>query len=192
MDRATANELINQVGATRRRARGDRRATSIPLLAFGAATVVDAGLRSAHPSLGLLGDFLFAPVGFVLVALYYRHREKATGVGGRPLPYVIAAVVTLVALPLLALFGGYAVAGVALVVIAVQQRNLYLAGWALVFGVGGSLEVFAIFSNRLYDVFGYFAWAPSLVYATLGLLLMGAGLYARRGESRPGAAVALA
>jgi len=192
MDRATANELIDQVDATRRRARSDRRASSIPLLAFGAATVVDAVLRGAHPTLGLLGDFLFAPVGFVVVALYYRRRENVTGVGSRPLPYVIAAVVTLVCLPLLALFGGYAVAGVALVVIAGKQRNLYLAGWALVFGVGGSLEVFAIFSNRLYDVFGYFAWAPSLVYATLGLMLLGAGLYARRGEKGSGRQVALA
>jgi hypothetical protein len=192
MERATANQLIDQVAATRRRARGDRRATSVPLLAFGAATVIDAGLRSAHPNLGLLGDFLFAPVGFVLLALYYRRRENTTGVEGRPPAYVTAAVVTVVALPLLALFGGYAVAGVALVAIAVTQRNLYLGGWALVFGLGGSLEVFALFSNRLYDVFGYFAWAPSVVYAILGLLLVGAGLHARRDEGGPGPTVARA
>jgi hypothetical protein len=192
MDSGAAHVVINEVGDIRHRVRRHRRATSVPLLVFGALTLLDAVLRTRVDPIGNVALLVLAPVGFFIVALYYRRRETAIGVGGRTRPYVVAALVTLVCLPLLLAFGADALVGVALLVIAVRQRNLYLGVWALVFGVLGGLESIDVISNRLYAVNqavglwraqdGYFPWAPSLVYGALGALLIGAGLYAQRRE----------
>jgi len=190
-----ADELINQVGGLRRRARGDRRATSVPLLVFGAITLLDAVLRSVLDPVGDALLLLLAPAGFAFVALCYRRREVALGVGGRTRPYAIAAVVTLVTLPVVFLFGAYELVGLGLLVIALTQRNWYLGAFAVVYGVVGGLEALGAISNRLYGASealgfarardGYFSWSSSLVYGTLGVALVGAGLYARRRETAP-------
>jgi hypothetical protein len=192
MDASAAHELIEEMRAVRRRTRGDRRATSVPLVVFGAITVLDALLRTVVGPLGTIAPLVIAPAGFAAVALYYRRREIARGVGGRTGAYVLAAVLTLLILPLVIVFGAYALVGVALLVIAVRQRNLYLGVWAVVYGVLGGLESIFFLSNRLYTVAdalgfvraenGYFWWAPTLVYGALGALLIGAGLYAQRSE----------
>ncbi len=195
MHAIAADELIQQVGDLRRRARGDRRATSVPLLVFGAITLLDALLRSVLDPGGDAVLLLLAPAGFVVVALYYRRRELSTGVGGRTRPYALAAVVTVVTLPLVLLFGAYELVGVGLLAIALTQRNWYLGAWAVVYGVIGGLEALAAVSNRLYGAAdalgfarardGYFSWSSSLVYGALGVALIGAGVYARRRESVP-------
>jgi hypothetical protein len=193
VDPMTAHELIDDAMQAKRRTRGDRRASSVPLLAFGAVTLVDALLRTVvDPFRGDLLLLLLVPAVFLGIALYYRHRETKTGVGARTRAYVFAAVVTVVCLPFVVLFGVFALIGLALLVIALKQRNVYLGAWAVVYGVLGGLESFYLISNRLYAVSdvlgfaraqdGYFSWASSLVYGALGALLIGAGVYAYKSE----------
>jgi hypothetical protein len=84
-----------------------------------------------------------------------------------------------------------------LVAIALLQRNGYLAFWAAVFGILGTLEQFLVLSNRLYDLAEWRGWFPEprdhgivddlgqpIVYGALGLLLLVAGLVALRREDR--------
>lgn len=196
MDPTATHDLLHEVDDVRQRARGDRRATSVPLLVFGGLTIVDALLRAASDPFRNLALVLLAPVGFALVALYYRRREIGTGVGRRSRPYAIAALVTLAAVPFMVLLGAPVLVGIGLLVIAVQQRNRYLGIWAVVYGVVGSLEALYVFSNRLYEAnealglnsgtSGYFSWSSSLVFGALGVVLVGAGLYARRKEVASG------
>ncbi|HXQ44233.1 MAG TPA: hypothetical protein VN816_06315 [Acidimicrobiales bacterium] len=195
MDATEADELIHQVAGLRRRVRSDRRATSLPLFVFGGITLLDALLRSLLDPIGTVLLVLLAPAGFAFVALSSRRREIVLGVGGRTRPYTIAAVVTLVTLPVVFLFGAYELVGVGLLVIALMQRNWYLGVWAVVYGVVGGLEALDAISNRLYGAGealgfarardGYFSWSSSLVYGTLGVALIGAALYARRRETAP-------
>lgn len=166
-------------------------------MVFGVLTVMAAVSGPLLNWVAVLALFLLAPLGFLLVALIYRRREISLGVGGRPRAYLVAALLTLFVLPAFGLaLGGYALIGFALLVIAVLQRNLQLAIWAIVFGVVGGLERFYFFSNRLYSLAdaigfhrssdGYFSWSSSLVYAVLGMALVAGGLVARHGElSRP-------
>jgi hypothetical protein len=196
MDASAAQDLLDDVKGLKRRARGDRRAASVPLLAFGGVALVDALLQLVLGPVTNLVSLLLAPVGFAAVAVYFRRREIATGIGSRSGPYSVAAIVTVVALLLvLGLIlpaGMYAVVGVGLLVIAVRQRNLYLGLWAVFYGVVGGLEGLSLISNRLYAAFaslgwfrssgGYFSWSPSLIYGLLGLVLIGAGVYALQHE----------
>jgi len=193
MDAATANEVLGDVGAVQRRVRGDRRATSVPLIVFGAITLLVAVIEPMLDWAGTVTLFLLAPVGFLLVALIYRRREIAFGVGGRERAYTVAAISTLLLLPILGLaLGSYALVGIALIIIAMLQRNLQLAIWALVFGVVGGLEHLSLISNRLYSLAdslsiyrsndGYFSWSSSLVFGILGLALIVGGLLAQRAE----------
>ena len=196
MDPTATRGLLDDVDDVRQRARGDRRATSVPLLVFGGLTLVDALLRAGSDPFRNYALVLLAPVGFALVALYYRRRELGTGVGRRSRAYAIAALVTLVAVPFMVLLGAPVLVGIGLLVIAVQQRNRYLGVWAVVYGVVGSLEALYVFSNRLYEAnealglnsgtSGYFSWSSSLVFGALGVVLVGAGLYARRKEVASG------
>ena len=113
--------------------------------------------------------------------------------GGRERAYKVAAISTLLLLPILGLaLGSYALIGLALVIIAMLQRNLQLCIWALVFGVVGGLEHLFLISNRLYSLAdtlginrskdGYFSWSSSLVFGILGLALIVGGLLARHSE----------
>jgi hypothetical protein len=193
MDAATANEVLGDVGAVQRRVRGDRRATSVPLIVFGAITLLVAMIEPMLDWAGTLTLFLLAPVGFLLVALIYRRREIAFGVGGRERAYTVAAISTLLLLPILGLaLGSYALIGLALVIIAMLQRNLQLSIWAPVFGVVGGLEHLSLISNRLYSLAdtlginrsssGYFSWSSSLVFGILGVTFILGGLLARHAE----------
>jgi hypothetical protein len=193
VDPMTAHQMIDDATQAKRRTRGDRRASSVPLFAFGAVTLLDAVLRTlVDPIRSDVLLLLLVPAAFLAIALYYRHRETKTGVGARTRSYIIAAVETVVCLPFVVFFGVYALVGLALLVIALKQRNVYLGAWAVVYGVLGGLESFYVISNRLYAVSdvlglaraqdGYFSWASSLVYGTLGALLIGAGVYAYKSE----------
>jgi hypothetical protein len=199
MDGSTAHELLTTAGRVRRQARNDRRATSVPLLVFGALTLVDAVLRPMLDPIGKVVLLLLAPIGFAFIALHYRRQERTVGVGSRSGGYSGTAVVVVVLFvflfPLALILGLYALVGIGLLVIAVRQRNLFLGGWAVVYGVIGGLESLSLISNRLYGLAnalglaragdGYFSWSSSLVYGVLGSALIGAGLYARRRELAP-------
>lgn len=187
MDARVADEMLTEMEAVRRQVRADRRATSLPLLVFGALIVFDAVARAlSNPFRSVLWALL-APVGLALVAWLHRRREVRTGVGTDARSYRMAALAVLgalVVLPFLVVIGlGPAVAAAGLLGVAVHQGNRYLAGWAVLYGVVAVLEGFAVFSNRLYDIFGYFSWSSSLVLGLLGLALVGAGLHARRAET---------
>lgn len=193
MDSATAKEMLGDVGAVQRRVKGDRRATSVPLIVFGSITLIAAVIEPMVDWAGTLALFLLAPVGFLSVALIYRRREIAFGLGGRERAYTVAAISTLLLLPILGLaLGSYALVGIALIIIAMLQRNLQLAIWALVFGVVGGLEHLSLISNRLYSLTdtlgiyrsndGYFSWSSSLVFGILGLALIVGGLLAQHAE----------
>jgi len=193
MDSATAKEMLGDVGAVQRQAKGDRRATSVPLIVFGLITLIAAVIEPMVDWAGTPALFLLAPVGFLSVALIYRRREITFGLGGRERAYTVAAISMLLLLPILGLaLGSYALVGIALIVIAMLQRNLQLAIWALVFGVVGGLEHLSLISNRLYSVAdslsiyrsndGYFSWSSSLVFGILGLALIVGGLLAQHAE----------
>jgi hypothetical protein len=70
-----------------------------------------------------------------------------------------------------------------LVTMAVLQRNAYLAFWAVTFGVVGTLEQYYVLSNRLGGLVTPDLGQP-IVYGALGVLLLVAGLVARRREGR--------
>ncbi len=193
MDSATAKEMLGDVGAVQRRVKGDRRATSVPLIVFGSITLIAAVIEPMVSWAGTLVLVLLAPVGFLSVALIYRRREIAVGLGGRERAYTVAAILTLLLLPILGLaLGSYSLVGIALMIIAMLQRNLQLAIWALVFGVVGGLEHLSLISNRLYSLAdtlglyrsddGYFSWSSSLVFGILGLALIVGGLLAQHAE----------
>jgi len=197
MDATTALGLLDDMRHVKQQARGDRRATSVPLLVFGALAALDAALQLIMHSRTNASLVLLAPAGFAAIALYYRRHEIAVGVGSWTRSYAIAAVATvavfLLTVSIFLLFGFYVAAGIGLLAIAVRQRNLYLGVWAGIYGVVGALEGLSLISNRLYtaaDAFGlfrarqgYFSWSHSAVYGALGLMLIGAGLYARRQEA---------
>jgi hypothetical protein len=185
------------MSAVQRRVRGDRRATSVPLIVFGLLTVMAEVSSRLVNWAAVLALFLLAPLGFLLVVLIFRRREISLGVGARHRGYLVAALITLLVLPVLGLLlGEYAFIGCALLVIAALQRNLQLAIWAVAFGVIGGLERFYFFSNRLYSLAdamgfhrssdGYFSWGSALVYGALGVALIGGGLFARHGELSSG------
>jgi intracellular septation protein A len=193
MDSATAKEMLGDAGAVQRRVRGDRRATSVPLIVFGTITLIAAVIEPMVDGAATVALFLLAPVGFLTVALIYRRREIALGLGGRERAYTVAAISTLLLLPILGLaLGSYALVGMALIIIAMLQRNLQLGISALVFGVVGGLEHLSLISNRLYSLAdtlgiyrssdGYFSWSSSLVFAILGLALIVGGLLAQHAE----------
>jgi intracellular septation protein A len=193
MDSTAAKVMLGDVGAVQRRVKGDRRATSVPLIVFGSITLIAAVIEPMVDWAGTLALFLLAPVGFLSVALIYRRREIAFGLGGRERAYTVAAISTLLLLSILGLaLGSYALVGIALIVIAMLQRNLQLAIWALVFGVVGGLEHLSLISNRLYSLAdslsiyrsndGYFSWSSSLVFGILGLALVVGGLLAQHAE----------
>jgi len=85
-------------------------------------------------------------------------------------------------LPLVWIIPEAAVA-VVLLYIAFRQRSLYLGVCAVAFGVLGGLEDFVVFSNLLGKIY-YASWWSSAVSATLGCLLVLAGLVAGWREAR--------
>jgi hypothetical protein len=167
------------------------------LLVFGTITVVEALLRPfVYPIVYDVVALVLVPAGFAGVALFYQRHERATGVGSPTRSYALTGLVLAVLLiamfGIVLLFGAFAVVGFGLLFIAYRQRNLYLALWAVIYGVVGTLEGLFLISNRLYAIAqdlglyrtsqGYFSWSSSLVYGVLGAMLIGAGLFARRKE----------
>ena len=187
MDPRLAGELIADVDRVRQRARGDRRATSVPLITFGALMLVDSVARTVTTASRTWLWLVLAPAGLAFIAWYYRRQEARTGVGARARPYWIVALAilgVLTVLPFLVVLGiAPALPGLGLLAIAIYQRNRYLGAWAVVYGLVAFLEEIHFFSNRLSDVGGYFSWSSSLVLGLLGLALIVAGLRARQRET---------
>jgi hypothetical protein len=196
-DATDTRAVVERLEQLKVRARGDRRATSAPLLTFGAITLLGAPL-GVEWGWGWLYWLLAAPVGFGFLAWRQRWRAARTGVGGGHEPYVWLVLgwgAALVLLGLLATLAPLMAITIGLLVVARWQDNRYLAVCAVLFGVIGTLEVpFYGISNRLYDVAdavglfkaksGYFSWSQQLVIGLLAAFLLAAGLVALRREAR--------
>jgi hypothetical protein len=195
MGTSDSSEALAEVGRLKRLAWSDRRPSSVPLFIFGALAILSAAFELSDPSWWRLIYWLIAgPTGFLLCAAWYRHHRVTTGVGeGRGsylktgvvlfVSFVIVIPLWVIALPTIAF---------ALLVIAVRQRNTYLAICAAFFGVSGFLVSIFTFDNLLYrlaDHFGffksssgYFSGATATVDVIWGLLMVTAGLIAYRRE----------
>ncbi|WP_242903128.1 hypothetical protein [Actinomadura terrae] len=186
-------EVVEGTERLRRRVRGDRHASSVPLLIFGALTLVGAVRVSAADSWDAYW-LLAGPSGFLGTWWWYSRQEAQTGVGrgrGSYLPLGVAVLLALLVLPLGFVAPIQAVA-LGLVVISIRQRNAYLGLWAVIFGIIGWLEGHSYLTNKFdertyssgYD-FGYLDHSGHAVFALTGLALLAGGGAALWKESRP-------
>ena len=178
--------ILAGTGELQAQARADRgNPASVPLIVFGLLTLVSAPLRMAGFPLAALFWIAAGPIGLWAVAVWNRRRRVRTGVGAGRTSYGwagLALLGLLVFLPLVWITPEAAVAAV-LLYIAWRERSLYLGVCAVAFGVLGGLEDFVVFSNLLGKIY-YVSWWSSAVYATLGCLLVLAGLVAGWREAR--------
>jgi hypothetical protein len=187
-----AEGLRAHVAAIRSRVRQDLRATSLPLLLLGTATVVgelpqtvsqgwNTGVSGGDWFTGLLLTAAFAVLWWI-----YRHRARRDGVG-RPAGFGAATVLGLILLSigliLLVYTGPFIIFGAGLLMVAAWQRNALLASWAVLAGGLGVFEGFFGITNRL-PLSVWRTWEHPAIYLALGILTVLAGLTARRRENR--------
>ncbi|MFI8829144.1 hypothetical protein [Streptomyces sp. NPDC053431] len=189
-----ARDDLTRAERLRRQARGDLRPSSVPLIIFGAVTLLGSPLAFDITGLGKWFWMPAGPVCFVLVAAWYRRQAAQSGVGAGRGSYFWTGLATLLATALLAPVGiwGLTTMAFALVLLAVLQHNAFLVACALAYGVIGTLEqqyvldqclnTLALWSGWNQAGAGYFSAAPVLVYGLLGLSSIGAGLLARQRE----------
>lgn len=197
MDASRSREQLTDLGRLKRLAWADRRPSSVPLFVFGSLVIIAAPLEYGDLSEWRLFYWLIAgPVGFFLTTAWYQHRQVQTGVGSGKGSYSTTGIVVLVSFFLVPLLWFFAlpIIGAALFVIALRQRNIYLAVCAVFFGVIGFLTEIFTFDNLLYRLAntlglykrtdGYFTGATTVVYLMWGLLMVAAGFVAYRREVR--------
>lgn len=206
MEAGSAQGILTETEELRRRARGDRRASSVPLIVIAGVVLVSAPFTYGSAFAEPLGSMLINPLAFLAIALRYRARRARTGIGsGRgayewaalfvallPVLNLLLAVLEPGSQPALWPMGAIALA---LLVLALLQRNGYLAVCAALFGAATWMEdeyllggwfneiaekVTPIPPAPFYD--GTVDWVPVLVRALLGLSLLAAGLVALRRE----------
>jgi len=195
MGTSESGEVLDEVGRLQKLARANRRPSSVPLFIFGALATLSAAFELSDLSYWKLIYWLFAgPTGFLLCAAWYKRQLVTTGVGPGRGSYMTTGVVLLfsfaIVIPLWVI--ALPTIGFALLVIAVRQRNTYLAICAILFGVSGFLVSVFTFDNLLYrlaDNFGffksangYFSGATAVVDLLWGVLMVMAGLIAYRRE----------
>lgn len=202
MEAAETQALVADLELLKRRARANRRATSLPLLTFAAIALGGAAITAARGTISNWTFFywiLAVPAGFGFLAWRQQRRAVRTGVGGGNEPYRWFALgfPLLLLLPFGVLVVTFPLAAIAagLLSVAARQHNRYLGVCAAVFGVVGTLELsFAVVTNRLYEAalalgfqeekYGYFSWAEGLAIGLLAGFLLAAGLVAHRRETR--------
>lgn len=190
-----SNEVLGEVDRLRKLAWADRRPSSVPLYIFGALAILSAAFELSDLSLWRLVYWVIAgPTAFLLCAAWYKHHRVTTGVGAGRGSYMTTGVVLLISfaivIPLWII--AFPTIGFALLVIAVRQRNTYMAICAIFFGASGFLVSIFTFNNLLYrlaDNFGYFkssngyfSGATATVDVVWGLLMVAAGYIAYRRE----------
>ncbi|MGP3925532.1 hypothetical protein [Streptomyces sp. 8N616] len=201
MEAADTSEVLAETEKLRRRARGDRRASSVPLITFGAIILLSAPFYYVPFGPLWRSDQLYwvlaLPVGFAAIALWYRYRRTRTGIGPGRGTYSAAAFGTaLTALPGLGLIWVYAgpltTIGLALLALTLLQRNGYLAVCAAALGITGWMVNSHMLIGRLNDTVeqivgrpshdGFIYWVEPLFYVLLGLVVLTAGLVALHHE----------
>lgn len=197
--------IAAHVATVRSQVRRDLRATSLPLLLLGTATVVgelpqvasqgwstgggtDAVVSAGGTVLGG-GDWL---TGLLLTAAFavlwwmYQRRARRDGVG-RPAGFGAATILGLILLSLglilLVYTGPFILFGLGLLMVAGWQRNALLASWAVLAGGLGVFEGFYGITNRL-PASLWRPWEHPAIYLALGIATVAAGLAARRWENR--------
>ncbi|MFK0263600.1 hypothetical protein ACIQU1_19995 [Streptomyces angustmyceticus] len=208
MEAVSMQGVLAQTEQLQRRARADRRASSVPLFIIGATVLLSAPFTYGSAPAEQLYSLLVNPLAFVAIAFWYRKRRARTGIGSGRGGYEKSAIfIALLPLVNLALslitpngqseWGIWPMGAVALglLALALLQRNGYLAACAAVFGVATWMEAEYILGRWLnelaekvtptppapfYD--GTIDWVPVLVRALLGLSILAAGLVALRRE----------
>lgn len=190
--------LLAEHERLRARARGDQHLSSVPLLGLALLVAGSAVLAATRSSAELVYWLLATPTLFLGIAWWQRHRSAVLGAGRPGRGYQVGAGFTLVvflfALPVLFLMPVAAACAVTLVV-ALRQRNRYLAGWSALLGLLGALTQLGFFDNRLYELNqwlqdygapreGYFDGAPLVTRLALAATAAGAGLWALSRERR--------
>jgi hypothetical protein len=207
MDHGEAAVMLDEATLLGRRVRSSSRATWIPLTVFGIAALLSVPLYLFAPSAStgrlLFQDwpsgqalywYLAGPIGYLIVALLYRRRERVVGVGGTRLAYLLTGIALwmvgyglitsqTIRLPIDFPFPlmpfGYMVPGfaplvavaVGLLVLSWLDRSWPLALFAVGFGVLAGLAGLYIIDNLLHFSA---AWQSAVDMAGLGLLLLGA------------------
>jgi hypothetical protein len=199
MTETDPNQLLPDLDRLRARVRADQRATSAPMLAFGALIVGYApigGLFAGqlHAEGRHLTVLLYWPLATTvgLVALWWSARRRAgqDGVGEGRRTYrsairaYLIALVLIVVLCIPVLFIGVFTPMIwpaaVLAAIASWQRNRLLGTWAAATGVvGGAESVYVIVNQGLSS--GWW-WLQPVVYAALGSAMVAGGLVIGRRE----------
>jgi hypothetical protein len=199
MTETDPNQLLPDLDRLRARVRADQRATSAPMLAFGALIVGYApigGLFAGqlHAEGRHLTVLLYWPLATTvgLVALWWSARRRAgqDGVGEGRRTYrsairaYLIALVLIVVLCIPVLFIGVFTPMIwpaaVLAAVASWQRNRLLGTWAAAIGAAGGLEsVYVIVNQGLSS--GWW-WLQPVVYAALGLAMVAGGLVIGRRE----------
>lgn len=192
--------LLAEQEKLRARARGDQRASSVPLVGLGVLVAGSLPFEGVASGFGRHLYWLIAtPLLLVGTWWWQRRASMRTGQTRPRQGYLMGAGAALASFvlvfPLLFLFPVAAPCAV-LLVLALVRRNWYLAGWSAVIGFLGALVQLGFFANRLYDLNlwwtdyrqsesgGYFAQAATISHLGLVLLIFGVALYALRREQR--------
>ena len=197
------DQLLPDLDRLRARVRADQRATSAPMLVFGALIVAYAAIGGLYAGQLHAGGrhltlLVYWPLATMvgLVALWWSARRRAgqDGVGEGQRTYRSATRAYLVALALiLVLFLPVLFVGVfipliwpaaVLVVIAAWQRNRLLGTWGAAIGLVGGAEGTLVLANP--DLGPAWWWLQPVVYTALGLALVAGGLVIRRRERTGG------
>lgn len=186
--------LVAEQERLRARARGQRRQSSAPLLGLaslvtGAAAIsLVAGDQVVDAPYWLVAG----PLVLLVVRAWHARNERRLGIGRGPGSYGWAAALTTVLMVPAVLLVPMAAVCAGLLLVAVQQRNGYLARWSVVLGALGSLANLGFWDNRLYELNnwlhgyqaareGYFEHAGTL---SLGLLAVLSAYAAARAAHR--------
>jgi hypothetical protein len=193
------NQVLPDLDRLRARVRADQRATSAPMLAFGALIVGYApigGLYAGqlHAEGRHLTVLLYWPLATTvgLVALWWSAHRRAgqDGVGEGRRTYrratraYLVALVLIVVLCLPVLFIGVFTPMIwpaaVLAAVASWQRNRLLGTWAAAIGAAGGAESVYVIANQGLSA-GWW-WLQPVVYTALGLALIAGGLVIGRRE----------
>jgi hypothetical protein len=196
------SQLLPDLDRLRARVRADQRATSAPMLAFGALIVGYAAIGGLYAGQLHAGGrhltlLIYWPLATAvgLVALWWSARRRAgqDGVGegrrtyrGATRAYLVALLLIVVLfLPVLfiGVFTPMIWPAAVLAAVAAWQRNRLLGIWAAAIGVAGGAEGVYVIANQ--GLGSGWWWLQPVVYTALGLALLAAGLVIGRRERAP-------
>jgi hypothetical protein len=191
MEIADARGLPGSLGASSQADGGERahlwvehQAVALPLLLFGFLTLASSWFANRFDPSDAFW-FVAGPAGcWICAYLYRRQRRPGEQPAGPDGLYIRAGFILLAAQSLIVLLAVDAPLGIALTLVAIGLRlgSRYLAGWAAVFAVIAGVTRYAVF-NRLAGQRPHHGPITPLTFALDGLILLAAGVVARRREA---------